>query len=454
MLGKLPTEQQQVLWSPPLETMLNPDHQLVKLAKRLPWERLEAEFAGLYAADGRPSIPIRVMVSLIMLQRMFDVSDEAAVKQWVQNPYWQHLSGMTSFQWEVPCDPTELVKFRKRIGREGAEKILHWTIECHQADGTVQAQVVVIDSTVQEKNVMVPRDHKLYRRIAERLLALAASEAVRLRRTYRRTIRKLVMRLRTSNFPRARAQARKAERRMRSIARTLLRDMRRKLPPDRLELHGDTFGTMEQILTQKRGGPDHVYSLHEPQTYCIGKGKDKTKYEFGTKVTVAIDPHSGVLLAAMNHECNVYDGHVTAEVRDQITDLTGTTPHTIIGDHGYRGTDEIAALADDGTAVIIPPMLRKAAKGSPQRRYLTRLMRLRARIEPVIGHLKSDHRLCRNFLWGSLGDEMNVLLAAAAWNLRKLLRFLCRLPQAARQILQCLVSAVRLEADRPVLLVG
>lgn len=454
MLGKLPSEQQHVVWSPPLEMMLNPDHQLVKLARRLPWERLEAEFAGLYAASGRPSIPLRVMFSLIMLQRMFDVSDEAAVKQWVQNPYWQYLSGMTSFQWEVPCDPTELVKFRKRIGREGAEKILHWTIECHQAEGTVQAEVVVIDSTVQEKNVMVPRDHKLYRRVAERLLALAASEGVRLRRSYRRTIRKQVMQLRTSNYPRAKAQARKAERRLRTIARTLLREMRRKLPADRLAIHDETFSVMGRILTQGRGGPEHVYSLHEPQTYCIGKGKDNAKYEFGTKVTVAIDPHSGVVVAAMNHERNVYDGHLTAEVRDQITDLTGTTPHTIIGDHGYRGTDTIAALADDGTAVIIPPMLRKAAKGSPQRRYLTRLMRMRARVEPVIGHLKSDHRLCRNFLWGSLGDEMNVLLAAAAWNLRKLLRFLCRLPQAARQSLLFIVSAVRLIADRHSLIAG
>ena len=86
MQGKLPTDKQQVLRSPPLETMLNPDHQLVKLAKQLPWDRLEAEFAGLYAVGGRPSIPIRVMVSLIMLQRICNVSDETVVKQWVQNP--------------------------------------------------------------------------------------------------------------------------------------------------------------------------------------------------------------------------------------------------------------------------------------------------------------------------------------------------------------------------------
>ena len=288
MLGKLPTEQQQTMWSPPLEMMLNPDHQLVKLASRLDWKKLEDEFGSLYAALGRPSIPIRVMVSLLLLQRMFDVSDEQVVKQWVQNPYWQHFSGMTSFQWKIPCDPTELIKFRKRIGREGAEKILAWTIETHQREGNVQARTVVIDSTVQEKNITTPRDHKLYRWIAERLLALAASEGVVLRRSYRRTIRKQIMQLRTANFPRARKQARRAERRLRTIAGALLRDVQRKLTADRLAIHEAIFGTMSKILTQGRGGPEHIYSLHEPQTYCIGKGKDRAKYEGSSGITVGM----------------------------------------------------------------------------------------------------------------------------------------------------------------------
>jgi hypothetical protein len=113
--------------------MLNPDHQLVKLAKRLPWEKLETEFGSLYAAVGRPSIPIRVMVSLLLLQRMFDLSDEQVVKQWVQNPYWQNFSGMTSFQWKIPCDPTELMKFGslpRSVGScwsSGRAKVSTWT---------------------------------------------------------------------------------------------------------------------------------------------------------------------------------------------------------------------------------------------------------------------------------------------------------------------------------------
>jgi IS5 family transposase len=221
MLGKLPTEKQESVFAPRLELMLNPNHELVILGKRLDWGDLEQRFSGLYSTEGRPSIPIRIMVSLILLQRLKNVSDEEVVKQWVQNPYWQFFSGMATFQWTIPCDPTELGKFRKRIGPEGAEQILAWSLGEHRRQNTVQASVVVIDSTVQEKNVMTPRDHKLYRRVIERLWGISSHEHIVLRRSYRRTVRKQIMKLRTANFPKAKRQARKAERKLRTIAGSL-----------------------------------------------------------------------------------------------------------------------------------------------------------------------------------------------------------------------------------------
>jgi IS5 family transposase len=424
MLGKLPSEPQQSVFAPPLELMLNPNHELVTLAKRLPWDRLEARFARLYATSGRPSIPIRVMVSLLLLQRMKDLSDEEIVKQWVQNPYWQFFSGMASFQWSIPCDPTELGKFRKRIGPDGAEQIFAWTVEMHGETGRMQAETVVIDSTVQEKNITTPRDHKLYRRIIERLWSLAEKEGIDLRRSYRRTVHRLVLSLRTANFPRAKKQARKSERRLRTIAGALLRDILRKIGEKRLERHIDDLEVMETILVQKQGGPDHIYSVHEPDVRCIGRGKDHKQYEFGTKVSLAIDPHSGVIVGAMNHTKNIYDGHATAEVSQQIEELTGVRPSVMIGDHGYRDPVGNPRLAREGIAVVTPADLKRASKGTPAWHRLRRLIRLRPRVEAVIGHLKSGFRLSRNYLHGWEGDELNILLAAAGWNLRKLMRFL------------------------------
>jgi IS5 family transposase len=133
----------------------------------------------------------------------------------------------------------------------------------------------------------------------------------------------------------------------------------------------------------------------------------------------------------MNHAQNIYDGHATAEITEQIEHLTGTKPTTVIGDQGYRDRFGNALLAADGITVVTPADLKRAPKHSPAWRRLRRLLRMRAWIEPVIGHLKSGYRLCRNYLHGWEGDEMNVLLAAAGWNLRKLLRFFAAILQAA-----------------------
>ena len=87
-----------------------------------------------------------------------------------------------------------------------------------------------------------------------------------------------------------------------------------------------------------------------------------------------------------------------------------------IVDRGYRGRRWI------GDAEVLTP--GKPEKG--QSRWLQAKMRKRFRrraaIEPLIGHLKNDFRLRRCFLKGQLGDSMNLLLASAAWNLRKWMR--------------------------------
>jgi IS5 family transposase len=423
MVGELPNDGQQVVWGNDLRLMCNPNHDLVRLANRLEWAQLELRFIPLYSPIGRPSIPLRVMIGLLILAEMRKFSDEEAVKEFCQNFYWQYFCGYETLTWEAPCHPTELGKFRQRIGPDGVEAILTWTVAHHQEKGNVQTKLVVIDSTVQEKNVTTPRDHKLYRKIAETILGLAAAEGVVLRRSYRRVIRRQVMQLRTGNFPKGRKRAARATRRLRTIAGALLRDFSRKVSPDRRWVHEDLIARMQWVLVQPAGGPEHIYSLHEPQTYCIGKGKDRVQYEFGTKVTLAIDPHSGVIVGAMNHAKHRHDSHVMAEVSEQIESITGAKPHEMIGDHGYRDAAEQARLLADGVRVITPTDLKRATKGTAEHRSLRRKLKLRSRIEAVIGHLKSDHRLGRNFLRGWLGDEQNVLLAAVGWNIKKLIRF-------------------------------
>jgi IS5 family transposase len=74
------------------------------------------------------------MLSLLLLKRLYNLDDETVVEQWVKNPYMQHFSGETEFHWELPCEPSDLVHFRKRIGQEGVKKILKLSIDLHGKD--------------------------------------------------------------------------------------------------------------------------------------------------------------------------------------------------------------------------------------------------------------------------------------------------------------------------------
>lgn len=433
-IGTLPVVAQASIFSPDLAMMLNPNHELVRLASMLDWSAVESEFKRFYPAGGRPSIPIRVMVSLLVIQRVCNVSDEQVVKQWVQNPYWQHLSGMTSFTWAAPCDPSELSVFRKRIGVEGVQFLLKWSVGAHLRRDTIQTEVVAVDSTVQDKAVTTPRDHKLYRKVIERLRDLAERHDVTLRRSYRRRVAKLVSGLKTSNFPRAKAKAKRITARLRIIAGRLLREVERKLSDDIKGANATLITTCRRVVEQQHGdGKPYVYSVHEPQIYAIGKGKDRSPWEFGTKVSLAVDPHTGVILGAINHARNVHDSHALSDIIHHIETISGQVPHTIIGDLGYRDKKEQQELAAQRINLITPHDLAGTDKNNAAGKSLRKLMKLRSRIEGVIGNLKRSSRLANNYLAGWLGDESNVMLAAMGHNLKKLLRLLRALMQTLDQ---------------------
>ncbi len=414
-----PDEHQSIIFND-LKDLLDPKDALYRLAGKVPWGEIEVGFASLYAKSGRPAKPVRLMVALLMLKQMFDLSDEQVVDRWRQNPYYQYFSGMRQFQWGLPCDPSDLVYFRKRIGPGGAEDILKWTVRMSGVEA--DATVVVVDTTAQEKNITYPRDRKLYRRVAERILALAKAEQVRLTRTYRKSIRRLAKIMITGNFPRGIQRARKAERRMRTIAGRLLRDLRRKLGPERHFPHVEQFSHWDHALRFRGTDEPKIYSLHEPHIYAIKRGKDTREWEFGTKVSIAINPHTGVIVGAFNIARDHGDLATVPQVLEQVHRLTGKSPAVVIGDKGYRGQRQ-----DEGTLIYTPADLAQKTMPKTMRKRLTERFRRRASIEPIIGHLKTDHRLGRNYLKGWMGDEMNVVLAAAAWNLRRLLRRLSAL---------------------------
>ena len=411
MRSKKKPENQLNFLAPSLREQLNPNHELYLLSEEIDWSYFEKEFAKHYSDKGRPAHSIRLMTSLLLLKSMYNLSDEKLVEEhWEMNSYFQYFSGETHQKWGQPCAASDLVYFRKRIGEEGIEKTLKHSIDKHGKDG--KDPHVSVDSTAQEKNITYPTDAKLQKKIIDKCIKIAKNQGIKLRRSYKRTAKQLVRDTYNGNHPKRRKTANSAKRKLKTIAGRLVRELERKLPAGFYKSELELFN---KILSQKKHSKNKIYSLHEPEVYCMSKGKAHKRYEYGCKASVVLTQNTGIIVGALTFKTNIYDGHTLEEVLNQTEKLTGKTPKTATVDRGYKGKQTIGATKIN---IPKPPLKRDTAY---QKRKKRKHFRRRATIEPIIGHLKQDHRVVRNYLKGQIGDSINFKMAAAGFNFRKLM---------------------------------
>ena len=416
MLGKTDKTPQFSMYQVPLIQFLNMEHELCQLSERIDWDGLERDLSEYYCLDnGRPSIPIRKIVGVILLKRMFNESDESVVDRWKENPYWQHFCGEVNFQHHWPFDPTELIKFRNRMGESGMERILKVSIDLFDRK-EIQEKHVLIDTTVQEKNITYPTDPKLQKKIVEKCRSIAKEEGITLRQSYKRILKQLMINQRFREHPKRKKKAMAAARKIRVIAGRVVRDLERKMNPEQLARYEQELVLYHRVINQERTDSNKIYSLHEPEVKCIAKGKEAKKYEFGNKVSIAKTMKSGIIVGAMGFKENLYDADTLKPQLQQIESLTGRLPKTGIVDRGYRGRKKVLAVE-----IRIPGKPKKNATNY-EKQKARKFFKARAGIEPVIGHVKHDHRMVRNYLNGTQGDMVNTLLAAAGFNMMKMLR--------------------------------
>jgi IS5 family transposase len=393
-----------------LKETLNSKHPLFLLANQIQWKIFENAFKGLYSPDnGRPAKPIRLMVGLLILKHIRNLSDESVVEQWSENSYFQYFTGESSFVPKYPCEASELVHFRKRIGESGMELILKESIRINGQDSLDPN--VNVDTTVQEKNITFPTDAKLHKKIIQKCKNIAQKEDIELRQSYNRILKKLSRDQRFRNHPKNKSKAKKADKKVKTIAGRLVRELSRKLPPKSqyqidLELYS-------KILKQKKDSKNKIYSIHEPEVVCISKGKEYKKYEFGNKVSIA-KTDSGVIVGALGFR-DQYDGHTLKPTLEQVERLVGKMPKKVKVDRGFKGNKKI------GETEILIPTTPSKSMSYYQMKKISDSHKKRAAIEPIIGHLKTDHRLNRNFYKGIVGDNINIMLAAAAFNFKRIM---------------------------------
>ena len=307
MVGKQNKTPQLNIFDTPIKRFINLNHELCILSHQIDWVSIEDDFSVYYSDIGRPSVPIRRMVGLLLLKHIYNLSDEAVVDRWIENPYWQYFSGEQVFQTNKPFDPTEFIHFRNRIGKEGVEKLLKISVQLFGKEA--QEKEVLIDSTVQEKNITYPTDAKLHKRVIKKVNKIAKEEDIKLRQTYTRTLKQLMIDQRFHFHPKRRKKAKAALRRIKSIAGRQVRDIERQFNDDQKEKYEELFIILNKILSQKKQDKNKIYSIHEPDVNCIAKGKEAKKFEFGNKTGIVLTKTSKIVVGALAFENNPYDGH-------------------------------------------------------------------------------------------------------------------------------------------------
>ena len=396
-----------------LETLCASNHPLVVLANEIQWSVFEEAFETLYADKGRPGQPTRVMVALHYLKHTFNESDESVVERFVENPYWQYFCGFEFFQYRFPIDPSSMSRWRKRIGPDNLKLLLTETLETAKRQkqiGRNEFARVNVDTTVQEKAIAHPTDARLYQKARVKLVKAAKERGISLRQSYARKGKAALTKQGRYAHAQQYRRARKMTRQLRGYLGRVIRDIERKHARPDAELR-ELLNISKRIYTQQRRDKNKVYSVHAPEVECISKGKAHKRYEFGCKVSVTTSSRSNWVLAVDALHGNPYDGHTLKSALEEAEAACGRTISQAFVDKGYKGA-----------AKKIPhkQIFMSGARGLPPN--LKRLLKRRQAVEPVIGHLKTDHRMHRNQLSGREGDRINAILAGSAFNFLKLYR--------------------------------
>ena len=445
-----------------IDAMINLDDPLAVLARRMPWGLIESTLAAKFEREdrpgesvdgadlfgvtaelvgagvgigGRPKLPIRLMASLVYLKNCFNLSDEEVCARWSENVVWQYFSGLEYYEHRLPCDATQIGRFRRVLGEDGLEQLLKATIDTAVAIKAVkpsELERVIVDTTVQEKAIAHPVDSRLLEIARHKVVSAAKCVGIQLKQTFAKEGKELKRRAGGYAHAKQFRRLRKVVNRQRTLLGIVMREVTRKRELRGLVAQNATAVTdlqkwmerAERIRTQRTKDKNKLYALHAPEVECIAKGKARKPYEFGVKAAIVVSHKTGLMMGARTFPGNPYDGHILSAVMEQAANLMQDVPakiKQIVVDLGFRGVD-----ADNpGQEIIHRGKIKSLSR--QQKKWLRR----RQAVEPAIGHLKSDHRMDRCWLQGALGDALHAISCAAGFNLRWLLRAIADPPQAA-----------------------
>jgi len=423
-------QKQERLFDERLSIKLNPKNKLYKLRDLVNWSELEARALPNIEIKqfGRNKKDHRVMLALSMLQAMYNGSDSFTEEEIKENIYWQYFCGYEYLQANLDVSEATIRRFRNDLGEEGYNEILKELLRIGLKVGALKKkdlESVIIDTTVQIKNIKHPHDVYLMETAREKVVDLCKRLGIPLNETYAKTFKYKTIKLWKYKEDSKTRQRRKIMISLKVRLGRLIRICQRGIEKSKLELSEEDGAILSraknihaQSILKKKDKDIYkqenkiIYSFHAPEVECIGKGKLNKPYEFGNKVGIAVSGRSNFVLGIKSFHGNPYDGHTLDQT---VVELRKLSPETskIFVDLGYTGHN----FKEKGK--VFTAKTKKTLSNDDKK-----MQKRRSAIEPIIGHLKNFGRMGRNYLKGVVGDIVNPLISAVGLNLRRIANIL------------------------------
>ena len=251
----------------------------------------------------------------------------------------------------------------------------------------------------------------------EKLVKLAHQQGLRVRQTYVRVAK--FASIKAGRYAHAKQFKRmgKEIKKLKNYLGRTIRDIERQIKdcPDLQTLFSEMLGLCKRLLSQEKKSKNKLYSLHAPEAYCVSKGKAGKPYEFGCKVSLVLTHKQGLALSCQALPENQYDGHTLKSALQKAEEIAQTAIEQAFVDKGYKGHN-----VEDQQVYI-------SGQRKGMTKTLKKYLKRRSAIEPHIGHMKTEGKMRRNYLKGTIGDAFNALLCAIGHNMRLIWRHIRKL---------------------------
>ena len=433
MIETIFTENHSLEWIE--RNITDPTEELIVLRKIIPWEKIVKQLSQFYdKLKGRTGKSLRIMTGLMILSKLYLLSDQNVVKQVKENRYYQYFCNVPDNELSTFINSSTICKIRQRFGKKGAAIIETCVFDVLRRTGVINPDDALIDSSVLESNIVYPTDVKLVYKGFCKMALFAKHNNIclwwdhsEIKATWRKynldREKNSSMYLFELSTPFHNALAGfKLQVEMMETSEEKKEKALKKKKEQALQLL-EILTLLDEQTHMKIRGEKHIenriVSLDEPEARPIKKGKTHPKCEFGTTFQATFN-RQGFMITVENFIGKPSDKTLYLDTLELFKKRMKTYPKTVVTDLGYRSNDNFKISKDKVKNIFLG---RSDDVDEKERDFC---QKARSATEGFIAVAKNWHGFKRSLYKRFSGDKIWSLLCQCAHNLKKFFQLYCK----------------------------